>query len=217
MTGGHEELHVLAGAFVLGGLSDDDHRVFSAHLRDCSICQHEVGQFGSIPRLLGLVAEPEPRADERPTEPMADVTDLLSLVRARRRRSRWGVAVAAAALVAVSLGGGVLWGQATARPATASLALTAAPAAGGSAAAQVGLVAKGWGTQLEVAAKDLPRSGSFTLWVVDAAGHETQIGTWSATPSEQATIVAPCATYAADIRAVHIRTSAGETLASAVG
>jgi len=48
----HEQLHQLLGAYLLGGLSDDDHRAFTEHLRACAACQQELGQVSGLPRLL---------------------------------------------------------------------------------------------------------------------------------------------------------------------
>ena len=58
MMTGSDDLHVLLGAYVLGGLSDDDHRAYSEHLRTCTQCQAEIGQISGLPRLLDL-AGPE--------------------------------------------------------------------------------------------------------------------------------------------------------------
>ena len=38
MTAGHDELQVLMGAYVLGGLSEADHAAFAEHLRECREC-----------------------------------------------------------------------------------------------------------------------------------------------------------------------------------
>lgn len=55
MTTGSDDLHVLLGAYVLGGLSDDDHRAFSEHLRSCRQCQTEARPG------LGAAAPARPR------------------------------------------------------------------------------------------------------------------------------------------------------------
>ena len=58
MNPGSDDVHVLLGAYVLGGLSDEDHRTYSEHLRTCGPCQAELGQVSGLPRLLDL-AGPE--------------------------------------------------------------------------------------------------------------------------------------------------------------
>jgi len=234
----HERLHELTGAFVLGGLSDADHRAFTAHLRGCPDCQREVAGLAAIPRLLGLLdadtaagdavdgsidgyaaafTTGAPRAALGAVADPADgaATELLTLLRGRRRRARRRLAAAAAVLAVACVGGGVAWGQASARPPGPTVTLAAAPADGSSTQARVGLVAKGWGTQVEVAASELPRAGTFTLVVVDAAGHEQVIGSWSATASGRANLVAPCPWSPGSISAVHLRANTGQLLAAA--
>lgn len=226
---GHERLHEFAGAFVLGGLDEADHRAFTQHVRECVLCQREIGQLSGIPRLLDLVEGQtlESLGDEALADaatPLVagavgaapgQVGALVLALRRARRRSRVRLAAAAVVLAVASVGGGVLWGQASARPPAPSVTLTAAPATGSSTAARVGLVTKGWGTQVEVAASELPRTGTFTLTVIDVNGQETTIGSWSATPSGRATLIAPCPWTPASIRAVHVRTGAGQLLAVA--
>ncbi|EWT03372.1 hypothetical protein N865_19015 [Intrasporangium oryzae NRRL B-24470] len=54
MTTAPDDPHVLLGAFVLGGLSDEDHGAFTEHLRSCQACKDELGQVSGLPRLLDL-------------------------------------------------------------------------------------------------------------------------------------------------------------------
>jgi hypothetical protein len=238
MTAGHDEWHILAGAFILGGLSDQEHRVFAAHLRECRACQREVGELGGIPRLLDLADEPAERAPadaatasdtERPVTPAAPaipdggdpaLVDLVARLRVGRRRARLRAGVAAAASAVVLAGGGI-WlgltlgrsGAATAATPTAQVAV--APAAGGSVSGQVAFVAKGWGTELRLDGAQLPTSGDLALWVHDGSGRADQVATWHGTPSGRTTLTAASARQLADIRTVEIRTSAGEVIAVA--
>ncbi len=50
-----ERMHELLGAFVLGGLEDEERHAFTAHLRTCADCQREAAQLSGIPGLLDLV------------------------------------------------------------------------------------------------------------------------------------------------------------------
>lgn len=50
-----ERMHELLGAFVLGGLDDEDQHAFTAHLRTCAVCQREAAALSGIPGLLDLV------------------------------------------------------------------------------------------------------------------------------------------------------------------
>src|SRR5664279_4711261 len=113
MTAGHDELQVLMGAFVLGGLSDADHAAFATHLRDCPICQRELAQLSGIPRLLDLASDAAlmPAAAESEAEPpRPEPAKVLALVRARRRRTRILASVAAAVLAVAMLGAGTAIG-----------------------------------------------------------------------------------------------------------
>lgn len=61
MSATHEELHILLGAYVLGALSDQDHRTLTAHLPCCPRCRAELDDLAGLPRLLDLL---EPAAME---------------------------------------------------------------------------------------------------------------------------------------------------------
>ena len=116
MSTAPEELHALLGAYVLGGLSETDHRAFTEHLRTCAACQAELGQISGLPRLLDLAGPtggPHLSADGTNPAILATGDDehlasLLSRAHAQRRtRRRWLGAVAAAA--AVLLFGAGMW------------------------------------------------------------------------------------------------------------
>jgi len=55
MTSTAEEPHILAGAYVLGSLSAEDHRAFTIHLRSCPRCRTELDELAGLPRLLDLL------------------------------------------------------------------------------------------------------------------------------------------------------------------
>lgn len=219
MNEDHDELRMLLGAFVLGGLDDSDHHAFSTHLRGCRECQREAAQLSGIPRLLDLAdgSDPgaDPMTDPRPATLPATVV-LLHRMRADRRRRRLGQLVAAVVAAFALAGGGLLIGQAIARPAPVQgTPVVAAPAGSSAAQVRLVLVTKAWGTQLDVVGTSLPTTGTMALWVVDDAGQATQVATWSATPSGQATLTAACATSPQRLRSVQVRTDAGDTLAVA--
>ena len=233
MTGDHERLHILAGAFVLGGLSEGEHRAFAAHLRRCRDCQREVGELGGLPLLLDLAEEPDDppaglgsaqlgagRAGELGGRTGEAATDLVARLRTRRRRARlrWG---AAAALIGVALaGGGTVVGVTAGRSGgTATtvpsqpLAMSAAP--GQVVAVSVAFVPKAWGTEVHLDGSSLPTAGEFALWVRDSTGRVDRIATWRGTDAGRAVLVAACAQQLAELRAVEIRTRAGQVLAAA--
>jgi hypothetical protein len=222
MTAGHDELQVLMGAFVLGGLSDADHAAFATHLRDCPICQRELAQLSGIPRLLDLASEgalaPADTASPAHSEPpMPEPATVLALVRARRRRSRILTSVAAVVLAAAMLGAGTAIGLNVGRPSTPAAAarISASPVTGSQAAVQVAFVTKAWGTELQVEGAGLPTAGEMTLWVYDTTGRDTQVATWTATTSGKVKLTTACASQLGDIRKVELTTAAGAVIAVA--
>jgi anti-sigma factor RsiW len=221
MTAGHDELQVLMGAYVLGGLSEADHGAFAEHLRGCPICQRELAQVSGIPRLLDLASEGAMSSttaeSTTPESPMPEPATVLALVRARRRRSRILTSVAAVVLAAAMLGAGTALGMNLGRtPAPVAAArITASPATGSQAAVQVAFVTKQWGTELQIDASNLPTQGEMTVWVYDTAGRDTQVATWTATTSGKVKLTTACSSQFGDISRVELATAAGEVLAVA--
>jgi anti-sigma-K factor RskA len=63
MSGMHDDLVVLAPAYVLGALEPDERRAFEAHLADCDICASEVRTLGRVTAgLAQAVPQVSPRA-----------------------------------------------------------------------------------------------------------------------------------------------------------
>ncbi len=231
----HEELQLLLGAFVLGGLDTVEHQAFSRHLRTCEVCQREAAQLSGLPALLDLVDEPvdEPGAGPAagdPAEPAGDgVTGaetaapvaLLDRVRAERRRRRWRVAAVAAALMLVAGAVGAAIGPVSNRlnaPPTRGLVAAAAPVtAGQSAPAQVeiDLVTRTWGTQLDVRGSSLPTDQVLFLAVTDRDGHQYDVASWTGTPSGRTSLSAACWMKPGDIVQVLVHTRAGTPIATA--
>ena len=228
MTTRSDDLHVLLGAYVLGGLSDEDHRAFSEHLRSCRQCQTELGQVSGLPRLLDL-AGPEggPHLTEIPAalpvplvaEPDdARIGSLLGEVgRRRRRRRAWFSGLAAAASVALFAAGAWLGPQlfAPATPALPTTHVAAAPVAGSQVRIDIALVTRGWGTQLDVDCEDMPTDGSLVLWVIDHGGKATTAASWRATAAGYSKVTGATALRPNEIQLLEVRTGTGRVLASA--
>lgn len=228
MTTGSDDLHVLLGAYVLGGLSDDDHRAFSEHLRTCGHCQTDLGQVSGLPRLLDL-AGPEggpllatgaDDGDRGPgSEPVeeANVARLLDEVGRRRRRRRgWLSAVAAAAAVLL-FAGGVWLGPRLApvsAPVPAATHVAAAAVSGSGVRVDIALVPRGWGTQLDIDCEDMPTQGELALWVVDRSGRAVTAASWRATAAGYSRVTGATALSPDQIGALEVRTGSGKVLAS---
>ena len=52
----HEELHELTGGYVLGALSEAEHRDFEAHLATCAVCAQEVKALREVATALAHAA-----------------------------------------------------------------------------------------------------------------------------------------------------------------
>ena len=224
-SAGPDDLHVLLGAYVLGGLSDEDHRAFSEHLRSCTQCQAELGQVSGLPRLLHLAGPaggphlatsqsgaPVPALPE-PDD--ARVSRLLGEVARRRRRRRvWFTAISSAAAVVLFVAGAWLGpGLVTSEPPTTHVSAVALP--GSSVKVDVALVTRGWGTQLDIDCEDMPKDGELLLWVIDRNGAQSPVASWRATPSGYSRVTGATALRPNEIKKVEVRTSAGRVLAAA--
>ncbi len=100
-----DELRLELGAYVLGGLSEAEHRRVRQHLERCLACRREHEELAGLPALLGLAGSPSPAS------PPAGLRErVLSAAARRRSRNRWLLAVAAAALLGLLIGAStVLW------------------------------------------------------------------------------------------------------------
>ena len=229
MTTGSDDLHVLLGAYVLGGLSDEDHSAFSGHLRTCGRCQSELGQVSGLPRLLDLAGPeggPLLAAGTVDGDPVSDgqrieephVTRLLDEVgRRRRRRRTWLSALAAAAAVILFAGGAWLGPLlfTSSPPAPPTTHVAAAAVAGSGVRVDIALVTRGWGTQLDIACEDMPTQGELALWVVDRSGRAMTAASWHATPGGYSRVTGATALSPSEIRSLEVRTDTGKVLASA--
>lgn len=73
----HQELQLLLGAYVLGGLSATDRRRVDEHLPVCPACREELARFAVVPSLLRLATAPEPPvAPAGPVVPLAPVASV---------------------------------------------------------------------------------------------------------------------------------------------
>jgi len=226
MTADHEEVHTLLGAYVLGGLSDTDHRGFTEHLRTCGQCQQELGQVSGLPRLLSLTdntmayaAEPGPEPPLPTPGAGASASPLGDLLQAgrRRRRRRRGWLTAAASVAAVSVFGLGAWlGPGLLdSPAPPSQRYVATAPAGSSAQVGVDLVTRGWGTQLDLSCENMPVGQEIELYVIDRSGRAVHAGSWLGTPSGYSKVTGATALKPDQIQAVEVRTASGTVLATA--
>jgi anti-sigma-K factor RskA len=111
-----DELNVLAGAYALDALDDEERAAFETHLATCEECAEEVRGMQAaafeLSRTTEVTPPPQLRADILASinqiRPLAPLTDnVIALRRARNSRSAWQLMAAACALIAILAAG---WG-----------------------------------------------------------------------------------------------------------
>jgi hypothetical protein len=219
------------GAYALGALDPVEARVVQGHLAGCLDCQREVSELMTIRRALDQVP-PEAFVDGPPEDGELLLQRTLRRVRAeagppQKRSSGWIVAAAAVA-VAVALGGGILLGRqtattpqaiqppttATSTPTNARLAEATDPGTG--TIMHVALEPKkGW-VWVHADVKHLPVGAQCELFVIPKDGGDPILaGSWlvsedgakNGTRLEGTALIAP-----ADVAAIQIRTTSGQTM-----
>lgn len=223
-----DDVHLLLGAFVLGGLSDAEHRLFTQHLRTCPACQGELAQVSGLPALLGLVdpatlptgepagaltspAEPEATPYGEPQAPVA----LLAEVRRRRVRRRWVMAAAAAALVVAGTLSGLTLAPVVQEWRAGSDRIVATGPPGSRTVVNIDLVPQTWGTQMTLQGDNLPTDGVFYLEVTDRQGRQWEVASWTGTPSGRTELSAACWVERSTISKLVIQTRDGSPVAEA--
>jgi hypothetical protein len=179
MTTGHTDV----GAYSLGLLEERDRAAFEDHLAGCASCAAELAELSPMKALLRGV-EPPGAAGGDPGE--GSVTELIGRrVAQERRRRRWQVTVGAAAAV-VLIGGGIGAGIALAPQPGGTpppgVALTgrlhSATDSGTGVAGTVGLVPKGWGTQVTLDLSKVPGPVECQLVAVSRTGERRVVMGW---------------------------------------
>jgi hypothetical protein len=199
------EVRISLGVYVLGAIDPAERALVDAHLATCRDCRDELAGLAGLPALLARVSTEEAialaatdgafpaaagEAAEPPRELLATVLDLTA---ARRRRRRWrevGLGVAAAAIVAAGVFGGLQLGSSPApltNAATSQSALYNGPADGpmqtvtgrqDAMTATVSYSPMGWGTEIDVKVTGIPVATNCQLWAIDSSGNRHLAGNW---------------------------------------
>ncbi|MFF9589751.1 zf-HC2 domain-containing protein [Streptomyces sp. NPDC014646] len=226
MSTDHDDVRMLIGAYVLGGLDETDRRVLESHLPTCQECRDELVRSAPLAGLLrrapGMSAsrpqvpreadtDAAPPASPAGLDRLLDQVRVADVVRGRRVRRQW-LAVAAALIVLAGLGlGAMLPFRQSTGPATAFTS-----AAGYSVSGRATLTAKPWGTEVSVTLADLPAGGAgpFVLQVSSVDGRKEQAATWAITPNGSAAVTGASALRLPDIRSVSVMDHAGHMVAT---
>jgi Putative zinc-finger len=198
------EVRISLGVYVLGAIDPAERALVDAHLATCRDCRDELAGLAGLPALLARVSTEEaialaatdgpfPAASEAAEPPRELLATVLDLTAARRRRRRWreaGLGVAAAAIVAAGVFGGLQLGSSPApltNAATSQGALYNGPADGpmqtvtgrqGGMTATVSYSPMGWGTAVDVKVTGIPVGTSCQLWAIDSSGNRHLAGNW---------------------------------------
>ena len=213
----HEDVRLLLGAYVLGGLDDTDRAAVASHLPTCAVCRDELAAFAVLPGLLrrrhAPVERPASLPDHSRDLPPELLPALLRQVDDGRRRDRhqWLArsAVAAVTVAALTAGGGALLTRQV-PPAGSRVALVAAA---GATSGQARLVAKPWGTSITLDLRGLPRDGRFVLQTTGRDGAREQAAAWGATATGAVTVVGATSVHPADLTRVVVLGPDGHELA----
>lgn len=212
MSDAHEDVRLLLGGYVLGGLADPDLARVQDHLPTCPACRDELATLAALP---GLLRRRPPNEPDLPAPP-ALLPALLAEVDAQRRRARrrGGLRLAAAAVTVAALtaGGSALLTRDTVTQGPQARFIAAAGTATGG---NVQLVAKPWGTALTVTLSGLPRSGRFVLQATGRDGAREQAAAWGATTNGVAKVVGATSLTPGDVTSVSVVGADGRAVASA--
>ncbi|ALG08130.1 anti-sigma factor family protein [Kibdelosporangium phytohabitans] len=194
-------------AYVLGSLSPDERSEFEQHMETCQSCKEQVAELSGLPAILSAL--PQDQAIEL-LDPPQDT--MPALINAAVRARRWErVRVAAAVVVAAALGAVLVYVSRPSDPVEAGGVTTQLTQTIPSpVTASVTLVEEPWGTRIDVkcdyagASRDGPAL-PYTLYVSDASGSLTRVGSWSAGPGTSMTPTATTDVPRGRITRVEIR------------
>jgi anti-sigma factor RsiW len=211
MTDGltHNELQMLLGAYVLGGLDAADRRRLEEHLPGCAACTAQLSRFAGVPGLLRL----SPACVEPAAAPEESLPRLIAAARARRaahQRRRWMLAAAAVVTVLAGVTGGVLLADRDTGPAPTAVVSTFGE---GRVAGEAVLEPRAWGTQVRLNLNYPPYGKQpYTAWAVANDGHQEQAGAWTVPPNGQCSVTAATSIQRDRLDHIEVRTADGKAV-----
>jgi Putative zinc-finger len=189
------------GVYVLGAIDPAERALVDAHLVTCRDCRDELAGLAGLPALLARVNPDEisriraddtvqAGTDDQPPEEL--IGTVLDLTQARRRRTRWRVLAAAAAVLVIA---GGLYGGLRSVSTTQTVKVPLSAGAGAwetvhtassvtGASASVAYSQQLWGDAFEVLVDHIPIGTTCQLWVVHPDGTRTQVAAWTTARDE---------------------------------
>jgi hypothetical protein len=229
----HDELRMLLGGYLLGGLDETDTDRLDGHLLDCDRCREELDRLSPIPELLQRLPEAALGGGRGGSVAMvlaarpspARIEGLLSKMRAERSRDRrvarvrW-LAAAAVVLIAAAIGVGVVTSnrdQTLPQVLPSQQLVTARfePAAGSGLSGVAILTPKLWGVGVSLDVTRLQGDGPFYCQVRNANGDVEQAAVWGPTPTGSAKVTGASSIQIRDVSAIAIADRQGHVLGTA--
>lgn len=179
--------HTDVGAYALGLLEDGDRRAFEAHLRGCGQCRAELTEMSGTAGILTALGEAGEDDPSRSASP-PPVIDMMRRRRRADRRFRRGAYAAGTAAAAVALAAGIGvgttlnddGGAVPNPPPTQAIPgerfKGTNPTTG--ATGMVGLVDKGWGTQVSLELRGIRGPLRCHLEAVSRDGERSVVAGW---------------------------------------
>nr|WP_042198445.1 zf-HC2 domain-containing protein [Kibdelosporangium sp. MJ126-NF4]CEL23406.1 PROBABLE CONSERVED MEMBRANE PROTEIN [Kibdelosporangium sp. MJ126-NF4]CEL23478.1 hypothetical protein [Kibdelosporangium sp. MJ126-NF4]CTQ96858.1 PROBABLE CONSERVED MEMBRANE PROTEIN [Kibdelosporangium sp. MJ126-NF4] len=194
-------------AYVLGSLSPEERIEFEQHMETCQSCKEQVAELSGLPAILSAL--PQDQAIDL-LDPPRDT--MPALINAAARARRWErVRIAAAVVVAAAVGAVLVYvlrpsGSGDAGGVTTALTQTIPSPV----TASVTLVEEPWGTRIDVRCDYAGASSDgaalpYTLFIADASGALTRVGSWSAGPGTSMTPTATTDVPRSRITRIEIR------------
>ncbi len=212
----------LDAAYVLGALPPAQRREYERHLDSCVDCARAVRELAGMPGILSRIPAREMLGEPEPPLPASVLPAVVAAVRRERRHRRtWvvtGAALAAAAIIAffVVAVTGVGRGDGAGGPIpTQSFVALTENYPDRPLHAEVSLVPKKWGTELDMHCTYDAGPGqvhSYLLIAVDRSGRVEPLGSWRAGPGDVSKFVGSTSLTLDQIARVEIRSSDGRVL-----
>lgn len=176
----HEQLRISLGAYVLGGLPDDEAASVEAHLATCAECRAELDELVPPAQVLAELRSAGPTdASPAPTGLQDRVVTAVSAERDRARRTAWRRQAGLAAIGGVAAAAVLVVGVVTTRPDPAPVVptedVTVAVGVAG-VQADADLVDHTWGVEVKLTASGFEQGRRYVVSVLGTDGRRYPAG-----------------------------------------